>query len=314
MAEPILKWAGGKRQLLDELYGRFPESFAADANSYHEPFLGGGALFFDLEPPRATVNDRNSRLSNLYVQVRDRPADLKRRLKEFRDPEAAPDPDEPYAETTDQYFYQQRALFNRRPRGEAYDELAEAARLLYLNRTCFNGMYRENSDGEFNVPIGRYANPVWTRDEAIDAASAVLGQLPDDHLRNENFDYVIDCAEPGDVVYFDPPYEPMSPTANFAEYSAGGFGRAEQEALLETAKTLRDDGVHVILSNSGVTYDFYDEKGFHVGIEGATRAINSDADNRGEVEEIIATSVPPEDRVSGRADVVPDATTLSEFQ
>jgi DNA adenine methylase len=314
MAEPILKWAGGKRQLLDELYARFPASFDPETDAYHEPFLGGGALFFDLEPTHGTVNDLNSRLYNFYVQVRDNPEALKARLREFRDPEADPDPDEAHADEADQYFYQQRELFNRRPRGESYEDLDEAAQLLYLNRTCFNGMYRENSDGGFNVPIGRYANPVWTRDDEIDVASAVLNQLPDDHLLNESFEYVTEYAEPGDVVYFDPPYEPMSTTANFAEYSAGGFGQAEQEALLETAKALRDDGVQVILSNSGVMYDFYDEEDFYVGIEGETIAINSDANNRGEVEEIIATSVAPEDRASSRAEVVPSETTLSEFR
>jgi DNA adenine methylase len=320
MAEPILKWAGGKRQLLDELYARFPSSFDPETDAYHEPFLGGGALFFDLEPTQGTINDLNSRLYNFYVQVRDNPAALKARLREFRDPEADPDPDEAYADDTDQYFYQQRELFNRRPRGEPYDEIDEAARLLYLNRTCFNGMYRENSDGEFNVPIGAYANPVWKRDQDIDAASAVLNRLPEAAIHNENFDYVTEVAEPGDVVYFDPPYEPMSPTANFAEYSAAGFGREEQEALLDTATELADAGVHVILSNSGVMYDFYDEAGFHVGIEGAARSINSDGDNRGEVDEIIATSVPPVDRVEGRHEVVaperrdPAETSLSDFQ
>lgn len=320
MAAPILKWAGGKRQLLDELYVRFPASFDPTTESYHEPFLGGGALFFDLEPSHGTINDLNTRLWNFYVQVRDNPEALKERLTEFQDPEGEPDETELYHETrradknTKNYFYQQRDLFNNRPNDEPFDRLDEAARLLYLNRTCFNGMYRENSDGEFNVPIGRYANPDWERHDEIDAASAVLNQLPGGHLVNENFDYVTEYASPGDVVYFDPPYEPMSPTADFAEYSAGGFGKEEQEALVETAKTLRDRGVHVILSNSGVMYDRYEDAGFHVEIEGATRAINSDADNRGEVEEIIATSVSPEDRVTGRADIIPGKTSLSEFQ
>lgn len=310
MAEPILKWAGGKRQLLDELYARFPRSFDLSENAYHEAFFGGGALFFDLEPNRGTINDLNTRLWNFYLQVRNNPEALKERLAEFRDPEADPDASESYHTTrrggkeTKNYFYQQRELFNRRPNDEPFEPLEEAAQLLYLNRTCFNGMYRENADGEYNVPIGRYANPDWERTEQIDEASNLFNRLPESHLRNENFDYVLDYAEPGDVVYFDPPYEPMSPTANFAEYSAGGFDRDDQRALLETAQELRDGGVHVIISNSGVMYDFYDEAGFDTGIEGATRAINSDADNRGEVEEIIATSVPQDERVSGREAVV----------
>ncbi|WP_058365306.1 DNA adenine methylase [Haloparvum sedimenti] len=302
MATPILKWAGGKRQLLDELYARFPAAYDPEEHAYHEPFLGSGALFFDHEPHRGTVNDRNVRLHNFYVQVRDRPEDLIERCRAFDDPESDPDPGLEFAETdhsgraVEGYYYQQRALFNRRPNGEPFDPLDEAARLLYLNRTCFNGLYRENSDGEFNVPVGRYANPDWVRADEVRAASRVLSRLPEDGLRAGEYDYVLDAAETGDLVYFDPPYEPMSPTADFAEYSAGGFDRDDQRALLETVLALRDRGVHVVLSNSGVMYDTYDDAGLHVDREGATRAINSDAESRGEVDEVIATTVAPEDR------------------
>jgi DNA adenine methylase len=316
MAQPILKWAGGKRQLLDELYRRFPESYDPTENSYHEPFFGGGALFFDHEPISGTINDINVRLWNLYIHVRQRPKELIKLLDmesgSFRDPEADPDPSRAYAETrrvkkteagnvkkpkeTKNFYYQQRELFNRRPNGEGFDPVVEAAQLVYLNRTCFNGLYRENSSEEFNVPIGRYANPDWDRRDSIREASGVLNQLPIENIRNDSFEYVLDVAEEGDLVYFDPPYEPMSPTANFAEYSAGSFGQEDQETLLDTASELDDRGVHVILSNSGVMYDFYDEAGFHVETEGATRSINSDGENRDEVDEIIATNVPPSDR------------------
>ncbi|MFB6151632.1 MAG: DNA adenine methylase [Haloarculaceae archaeon] len=292
MVEPVLKWAGGKRQLLDELYARFP----ADYDRYHEPFLGGGALFFDLEPSGGTVNDANPRLVNFYRQVRDRPEELVDRCRSFADPESDPDPDRPHA-GEDSYYYQQRALFNRRPRGEAFDELEEAALLLYLNRTCFNGLYRENADGEFNVPVGRYANPDWVRAEQVRAAGAVLAGTD---LRCGDFEYVADAAAAGDLVYFDPPYEPVGQTADFTDYDAEGFGRADQERLLAVARELDEAGVHVVVSNSGVMHEFYADAGFHVGTEGATRAINSDADNRGEVDEIIATNVRPDERRSGR--------------
>jgi len=295
MVDPVLKWAGGKRQLLDELYARFPGEF----DTYHEPMLGGGALFFDLEPGDATVNDTNPRLVNFYEQVRDRPNDLVALLEGFADPESDPDPDREFAAADrtggdiENYYYQQRALFNRRPNGEAFDELEEAALLLYLNRTCYNGLYRENRRGEFNVPVGRYANPDWVRGEEVRAASDVLAAAD---LFDRDFGYVREHADPGDLVYFDPPYEPMSPTASFTEYSAAGFGREDQHRLLDVARGLDDRGVHVVLSNSGVTFGMYDDAGFHVEREGATRAINSDADNRDEVEEVIATNVAPEDR------------------
>jgi len=292
MVEPILKWAGGKRQLLDELYARFPAAY----DRYHEPFLGGGALFFDIEPDGGTVNDANPRLVNFYEQVRDRPGALIERCRSHRSPEAAPDPDRPFSDADrngdpiDRYYYQQRAIFNRRPNGEPVDELQEAALLLYLNRTGFNGLYRENADGEFNVPIGRYANPDWVRAEQIRAASAVLADV---EIYAGEFEYVTDAAEPGDLVYFDPPYEPVGPTADFTDYAAEGFDRADQRRLLSVATRLVDRGVDVIVSNSGVTYDMYDEAGFHVELVGARRAINSDADQRGEVDEIIATLVDP---------------------
>lgn len=291
MARPILKWAGGKGQLLEELYARFPASY----DRYHEPFFGGGALFFDLEPADGTINDTNTRLINFYRQVRDNPADLIARCREFEHPESDPDETLDYARANHKgkeiknYYYQQRARFNKRPYGEEFDELEEAALLLYLNRTCYNGLYRENSSGGFNVPIGRYANPDWVRAEEIREASEVLEDV---EIYNEDFEYILEVASEDDLVYFDPPYEPMSATAYFTDYSAEGFGKQDQERLLETARELDRRGVFVILSNSGVMYEMYDDAGFYVEVEGATRAINSDADNRGEVDEIIATNVP----------------------
>ena len=306
MAEPILKWAGGKRQLLDALYARFPESY----DRYHEPFVGGGALFFDLEPDAATINDANPRLVSLYETVRDDPEGLIDRLERFDDPDADPDPSLPYAETTqrgrdvDAYYYQQRARFNDRPYTGSFDPLEEAALFVYLNRTCYNGLYRENADGGFNVPIGRYANPDWVHRDRIHRASEALADV---EIRNGDFAYVLDAADPGDLVYFDPPYEPLSPTADFTEYSAEGFDRDDQRRLLDAATTLVDRGVHVVLSNSGVMYEPYTEAGLDVDTVDAVRAINSDADNRDAVDEVIATSVPASER---RGD---DQRSLSTF-
>ncbi|MFA9517086.1 DNA adenine methylase [Halopenitus sp. H-Gu1] len=295
MAQPVLKWAGGKRQLLAALSRRFPTVYGR----YHEPFLGGGAVFFDLEPEDGTVNDANPRLVNFYEQVKSRPEALIDRLRTFKDPESDPDPELAFAETTSRgtevtnYYYQQRARFNRRPYGHEFDPLEEAALLAYLNRTCYNGLYRENADGGFNVPIGRYADPDWVQADRIREASRVLAGTS---IHNRDFEYVLDRASAGDLVYFDPPYEPMSPTADFNEYSAEGFDRDDQERLLDVTSKLDAAGVHVVLSNSGVMYDRYCEAGLVVETEGATRAINSDADNRDEVAEIIATTVPADEQ------------------
>lgn len=302
MAEPVLKWAGGKRQLLDEIYARFPADPPAH---YHEPFFGGGAVFFDLEPENGTINDTNARLVNFYEIVKEHPGKLIDRLDDFEDPESDPDPSQEFAEenwdgkSITQYYYQQRALFNRRAYREddwpttLEERIEEAAILLYLNRTCYNGLYRENRDGGFNVPIGSYTDPEWKLDARIRAASRVLQETD---ILQEGFEYVRERAEPGDLVYFDPPYQPMSATANFAEYSADGFDRTDQERLLKTVQTLDEQDVYCIVSNSGVMYELYDDAGFFVEREGATRSINSDETARGEVNEIIATNVPENER------------------
>lgn len=309
MVKPVLKWAGGKRQLLDEIYARFPESY----EHYHEPFFGGGAVFFDLGPEDGTINDTNPRIINFYRVVRERPEDLISRLRKFEQPEADPDTSQEFAEENwkgtdiDQYFYQQRARFNRRAYGDegwpstSEERLEEAALLLYLNRTCYNGLYRENASGGFNVPIGRYANPDWVMANRVRAVSDALEGT---NIRNDDFEYVLDAVGKDDLVYLDPPYEPMSATANFAEYSADGFGREDQRRLLETVEELDEQGVYFVLSNSGVMFEIYDDAGFFVEKEGATRSINSDGDARGEVNEIIATNVPQYQRqASGQASI-----------
>ncbi|OYR79002.1 DNA adenine methylase, partial [Halorubrum ezzemoulense] len=166
MAEPILKWAGGKRQILSQIVSHFPPE--EDIWGYHEPFFGGGAVFFrECHIHGKTVNDINTRLINFYEVVRDHPRELARELKQFKRPDADPNPDRRFDKTNRKgkeiknYYYQVRELFNRRPNGEEFDEVEEAAQLLYLNRTCYNGLYRENLSGEFNVPSGNYSNPDW---------------------------------------------------------------------------------------------------------------------------------------------------------
>ena len=288
MAVPVLKWAGGKREILDDLLSRFPDNF----NRYHEPFFGGGAVFFELSSMDGTVNDANTRLMNFYRQVRDNPRELIEVSRNFKGPRSEPDPDRDYSDAKN-YYYQQRELFNRRPREEDFDPLVEAALLLYLNRTCFNGLFRENSSGEFNVPIGSYKNPDWVREQEILEASK---SLKNTKIYNRDFSFIVDVVEPGDVVYFDPPYEPVSTTANFTDYSAEGFDFDDQVRLIEVLQELDGKDVFVVVSNSGVMYDRYEEAGFYVDLKGVSRSINCDASNRGEVDEVIATNVPPGER------------------
>lgn len=279
MVDPILKWAGGKRQLLADITALFPVTYQA----YHEPFVGGGAVFFHLDPDVGTINDLNERLTTFYEVVRDYPDQL---IAENKTHE--------YAE---EYFYQAREKFNRALSQSTVtreDRIQEASLLLYLNRTCFNGLYRENSDGEFNVPFGRHTNPDWVQEQRIRKASR---SLQGTDVFNTDFDYVLEEATSGDLVYFDPPYEPVSKTADFNAYHADGFDRDDQRRLRDTAVELSKKDVAVLISNSppvAELYETYDT--FAVTYVDAARTINSDASNRGDVAEVLITNVPPSDR------------------
>jgi DNA adenine methylase len=279
MVDPILKWAGGKRQLLADITALFPVTYQA----YHEPFVGGGAVFFHLDPDVGTINDLNERLATFYEVVRDYPDQL---IAENKTHE--------YAE---EYFYQAREKFNRALSQSTVtreDRIQEASLLLYLNRTCFNGLYRENSDGEFNVPFGRHTNPDWVQEQRIRKASRSLQGMD---VFNTDFDYVLEEATSGDLVYFDPPYEPVSKTADFNTYHADGFDRDDQRRLRDTAVELSKKDVAVLISNSppvAELYETYDT--FAVTYVDAARTINSDASNRGDVAEVLITNVPPSDR------------------
>lgn len=276
MVAPILKWVGGKRQLLSEITARFPEMYSR----YHEPFIGGGAVFFDVEPKEGSINDLNSRLINLYQVIRD------------TDPDVLIEENKTHEHSED-YYYEARDEFNSLHKQETYtdaDRIREASLLLYLNRTCFNGLYRENQSGEFNVPRGQYKNPDWVQSRRLREAHRVLQGT---EIHCEDFQYVRNVVEEGDLVYFDPPYEPVSTTASFNEYHAEGFDRDDQRRLRDLAVDLDEMGVSVVLSNSPPVAELYDAyESFTVDVVGATRSINSDGDGRGEVAEILVSNVP----------------------
>jgi len=291
MVQPTLKWAGGKRQLLDSLHELLPDTYGR----YWEPFVGGGALAFDLEPDAGVINDINTRLMNYYRVVKHEPEQLIEILEEFPDPESDPDDTLQFANSShfgydiNNYYYQARARFNKRPYGYEFDDVEEAALLQYLNRTCFNGLYRENQSGGFNTPIGDYEDPDWVQAERIRDLSDVLATV---ELYSNHYQAVLSGVQPGDLVYIDPPYTPLSETADFTEYSADGFDSDDQLTLRETLTQLVDIGVHVVASNSGVMKSQYRDAGFDVYTVDATRSINADADGRGAVDEIIAVGRP----------------------
>ncbi len=224
---PLLKWAGGKRALVRKIIDLFPSGYGE--RRFHEPFFGGGAVFFSMEPSGGSINDVNRRLMNFYRVVRDRPREL--------------------IEEASQYRYDEDEYYSLRDRFNSDDltEVEEAALLLYLNKTAYNGLYRVNSKGEFNVPFGRYVNPTVVHERRIMRASSLLRNM---EVRSEDFTYVIDLTEEGDLCYLDPPYHPASKTANFTDYAAGGFSIVDQCRLRDLCVKLDERGVIFVLSNS----------------------------------------------------------------
>jgi len=276
MAKPFLKWAGGKKSLLPELLQAAP----AQIETYYEPFVGGGALFFALQSEgrfrRAVLSDSNRELINAYVQVRDNVEGLIRALsvhqRKYRE-----------AEDRAEYYYTIRSK-------KLTCSLGGAANLIFLNKTCYNGLYRVNSKGGFNVPHGRYANPTICDEANLRAASEALQGV---ELTVADFAEAPGSAGMGDFVYFDPPYVPLSETAYFTSYTAKEFGMVEQERLANTAVLLVNQGSCVALSNSGHpdVASMYSSEVFELGEVHARRTINSDARKRGPVREYLIQSI-----------------------
>ncbi|MEY4602582.1 MAG: hypothetical protein RL292_523 [Candidatus Parcubacteria bacterium] len=272
--KPFVKWVGGKRQLLAQfrrlnLYP--PEKFNIETGRYFEPFVGGGAVFFDLLPERAYLSDLNNELVTTYNVIRSDVENLIKSLKKHK--------------LDKEYFLKIRA---QNP--ENLSDLNTASRFIYLNRTCFNGMYRVNSKGGFNVPFGKYTNPLICDDDNLRKASRALKNV---EIKKQDYKEVLKKAKKGDFVYFDPPYYPVSKTASFTSYTAESFLDKEQIELRDTFVELHKRGCFVMLSNSDTPFinKIYSEpKGVRITKVQAGRAINSDASKRGKITEVLVTN------------------------
>lgn len=254
---PFVKWVGGKRQLLDILQAAAPAKFGR----YFEPFVGGGAFLFAQQPKKVTISDINAELINTYKTIRDDVDALIRSLRTHKNEE--------------RYFYATR--------GKDLSKLSDvqrASRFIYLNKTCFNGLYRENSSGQFNAPFGRYTNPnIADKDNLLAVNSYLRGGDIKIHCRD--YRAVLNEAVAGDFIYFDPPYIPLTATASFTKYTGADFGALDQRELAAMFAELARKNVQVMLSNSNtpIIHDLY--RGFKIQLVEASRAINCKGEKRG---------------------------------
>lgn len=272
--KPFVKWVGGKRQLLRQFreLGLYPpDGFNPMTSTYFEPFVGGGAVFFDLLPKKAELSDLNNELVTTYNAIKNDIDALIESLKKHR-----------YEK---EYYLKVRA---KDPKG--LSELEIASRFIFLNRTCFNGMYRVNSKGGFNVPFGKYTNPIICDEKNLRKVSKALQKVT---VKNQDYKNVLKKAKKGDFVYFDPPYYPVSKTASFTSYTPDSFLEQEQTELRDTFVELHKRGCFVMLSNSDTPFinELYSSiKGVKVTKVAAGRAINSNGAKRGPISEVLVTN------------------------
>ena len=275
LAQPFLKWAGGKRQLLPEIRKHIPTCY----QRYFEPFIGGGAVLLALQPKYAFVNDANTELINLYNVIKTAPEELILDVKKHRNTEA--------------YYYKIRSQ-DREKEFEKLSPIERASRIIFLNKTCYNGLFRVNSQGQFNVPFGSYNNPVIVDEPVIRAVSHYLNHAQV-KLTTQDFATALTSAKKGDFVYLDPPYDPISDTSSFTGYSSGCFGKNEQRRLKEVCDDLTQRQCKIIQSNSATEFirDLYSDTRYYTLIEvEASRNINSIASGRGKISELLILNSP----------------------
>ena len=290
-AKPFVKWVGGKTQILQELVSRLPENFDNSNLTYIEPFVGGGAFLFWLLShhknfKRIIINDANTDLINTYKVIRDTPDKLIQILSNIKNEYMTLNSED----LRKNYYYAKRELFNS---GKTpYQE--RAALLIFLNRTCFNGLYRVNAKGKFNVPHGRYTNPLICDIDTIQTDSIALANV---EIRNSDFADVLNEADNNSFIYFDPPYRPLSETSSFCSYCEGGFDDNEQRRLAACCRELDKKGIRWLLSNSdpkGLCPDdnFFEElyEDFNIKSIQASRMLNANPNKRGKLSELLISN------------------------
>ncbi|MEG1821176.1 MAG: DNA adenine methylase [Malacoplasma sp.] len=271
--KPFVKWAGGKRQIMNKLKELIPE----DYNTYYEPFVGGGALLFELSPKNVVINDYNIELINVYKCLKDKKKfdGVCRELNKHE------------TNHSEEYYYEIRNLDRDKKKYNKMIDYKRAARTIYLNKTCFNGLYRVNSKNEFNVPFNKKTKVNTYEGQNLGIISGYLN-YNNVQLLSVDFEESVKDAKKRDFVYFDPPYD--SDTSTFTSYTEDGFGKEEQVRLSEVYKDLANRGCYVMLSNHNTKLinELYKDYNIHV-IE-ARRNINANGKKRGSVEEVIITN------------------------
>lgn len=270
---PFVKWAGGKRQIMNQLLEYKPKKF----KHYFEPFVGGGALFLQLMPSHATINDSNKDLICVYKCLRN-----KKLFKKFYNACK-----EHEINHNEEYYYQIRDL-DKKKTYKNYPIYLKAARCIYLNKACFNGLYRVNSKGQFNVPSGKYEKVHCFDDENIKRLHKYFNKRKPIIL-NKDFEEAVKTAKAGDFVYFDPPYDTLN-KQSFTSYTTGGFDKKEQERLRDVVVELTNKGVFVMISNANTPFINELYKDFNIHKIEAKRSINSKGEGRGKIEELIITN------------------------
>ncbi len=265
MCKPVIKWVGGKRQLLNDLSSLLPKQY----NRYFEPFIGGGALFFSLKHKNSFINDYNHELTNLYTCIKNNPNELIENLHKHNNSE--------------EYYYNMRALDRDIELYKKLSNIEKASRFIYLNKTGFNGLYRVNQKGQHNVPYGKYKNPKWLDEENIKACNKLLVNT---EIGTGDFENIKPLIKKGDFVYFDPPYVPLNKNS-FTAYTKDGFDSETQERLKDMCDFIHAKGAYFMLSNSYNDYilDLY--KDYDIKTVMANRAINCKATGRGKIKEVV---------------------------